>query len=189
MIHLSIAKEDSVENCPPADSPSLDGSFILPDAPVHIEIDDSYASDGIVDPPQTEGESRAPGPEKNGRKRARKVRKPSAPKPRGVKTLKVQPPERETPPGDANPSVSPKIVQAGGKKPQMSTSSATQTAAPTPNTSCLPGVQVVEAGMDVEPRASSPAGRKRNRNRTARTLQTGSKSVKNDGTNKLEPKS
>ncbi|CAH8467390.1 unnamed protein product [Dicrocoelium dendriticum] len=104
MKSLNIANVDAVTDCP-ADSPTVDEEFILPDAPVHVDMTDTDASDGIVDPPQMEGESRAPEPLKNKRKRVRKARKPSAPKPEGDKMLKKQAPALKTPPGVALPSV------------------------------------------------------------------------------------
>ncbi|CAH8566485.1 unnamed protein product, partial [Dicrocoelium dendriticum] len=105
MKSLNIASVDAVTDCPTADIPSVEEAFILPDAPVHMEITDIDASDGIVDPTQMEGESRAPWPLKHKRKWARKARKPSAPKPGGDKTLKRQALELGTLPGVAVPSV------------------------------------------------------------------------------------
>ncbi|CAH8538347.1 unnamed protein product [Dicrocoelium dendriticum] len=103
MNSLKIAMVDAVTDCPSVVSSTVDEGFILPDAPVHLDITDTDASDGIADPPQMEGESRAPGPLKNKRKRARKARKPSVPKPEVEKRLKKQAPELETPPGVAVP--------------------------------------------------------------------------------------
>ncbi|CAH8497639.1 unnamed protein product [Dicrocoelium dendriticum] len=113
--------------------------------------------------------------------KARKARKPSAPKPGVEKTPKMKAPKLETSHVAKIPSASSKAMQAGGEKHRISPSLVKENAeVPFLNTSpCLSGVQVVEMGIDVEPRAS-PVERKDNLNRTACTLQASKKSVRND---------